>query len=192
MLADSGPPKQLWAEAMLTFTHCKNRSLHSSINGKIPEQLQTGNVPSVSHLKSFGCRVYATKQQDRKKLVPKANPFIFIGYEYAKKAYRLFHPPTKLVHISRDVRFVESDFSARVNATPSTSIENQTKVKKELGTVQNTACRVQPISAITPAPSTRFRKVTSFDSSEDGVNVPESPTPQRFSTDSVNFSMVCH
>lgn len=112
MLADSGLPKKLWAEAMLTYTYCKNLSPHASNNGQIPDYIWHGKICSVSHLRSFGCQAWATKPQNlRKKLEPKANPFIFVGYELLKKAYRLYDPIKNMVIISRDVRFVENVFS---------------------------------------------------------------------------------
>jgi len=56
MLADSGLPNSLWAEAMQTFTHCKNLAPHSALNGSIPKALYLGSAPSVSHLEAIGCQ----------------------------------------------------------------------------------------------------------------------------------------
>lgn len=43
----------------------------------------------------------------RKKLDPKSEPCIFIGYYEASKAYRLYNAKTHKVVISRDVIFYE-------------------------------------------------------------------------------------
>ena len=41
------------------------------------------------------------------KLEDKSKKFIFIGYDTRSKAYKLFDPKTKNIHISRDVEFHE-------------------------------------------------------------------------------------
>ena len=54
----------------------------------------------------------------RSKLQPKSTPCIFVGYSLEAKAYRLYDPITKKMHISRNVAFmedqvckIESDYS---------------------------------------------------------------------------------
>lgn len=44
-----------------------------------------------------------TKLQDR------SVPMIFVGYEAGSKAYRLYDPKAKRLHISRDVKFLEEE-----------------------------------------------------------------------------------
>ena len=46
-----------------------------------------------------------TLDQRRMKLEDKSKKFIFIGYDARSKAYKLFDPKTKKIHISRDVEF---------------------------------------------------------------------------------------
>ena len=45
--------------------------------------------------------------QQRKKLDDKVVKCIFVGYSAKSKVYRLFHPQTKRILVSRDVVFVE-------------------------------------------------------------------------------------
>jgi hypothetical protein len=48
-----------------------------------PYEAWTGMKLSVSHLKVFGCSVYAHILKDeRKKLDPKAEKYIYLGYGY--------------------------------------------------------------------------------------------------------------
>jgi hypothetical protein len=42
-----------------------------------------------------------------KKLDDRSRPMIFIGYEPGSKAYSVYNPLTKKVHVSRDVIFDE-------------------------------------------------------------------------------------
>ena len=56
----------------------------------------------------FGCEFWAHIPDDKwKKLDPKCNKCIFIGYSEDSKAYRLFDTSTQSVIIRRDVHFVE-------------------------------------------------------------------------------------
>jgi hypothetical protein len=42
-----------------------------------------------------------------KKLDDRSRPMIFIGYELGSKAYRVYDPVNKKVHVSRDIVFDE-------------------------------------------------------------------------------------
>ena len=48
-------------------------------------------------------------QIKRDKLDKKAEPGIFVGYSSVSKAYRVFHPHTRKIQISRDVYFMENE-----------------------------------------------------------------------------------
>ncbi|KAF2322324.1 hypothetical protein GH714_011828 [Hevea brasiliensis] len=45
----------------------------------------------------------------RDKLDKKANPGIFVGYSSVSKAYKVYHPQTEKMTISRDVHFNEDE-----------------------------------------------------------------------------------
>ena len=61
MLADSGLPPDLWAEAMRTFTHVKNLAPHHALRGDTPYRLWHGSPAPVTHLRACGCRAWATR-----------------------------------------------------------------------------------------------------------------------------------
>lgn len=185
MLRDSGLPNQLWAEAMLTFTHCKNLSPHSYLNGDIPERLWKEEPIHVDHLKAFGCRAWATKPGSlRKKLDGKAIPLIFIGYEIGRKAYRLLDLETKSVIISRDVKFIEDEFPARSLHQYNPVQRHGSDAHEELITVPNTVSTAiissnQHSEPSAPAPETRYKSCQTLDSS---TELPSTPTPLAHST----------
>ncbi len=116
MLADSGLPAGLWAKAMRTFTHVKDLAPHRALRGRTPHQLWHNTPAPVLHLRAFGCRAWAARLAEaaphRRKLEPKGDPLIFVGYELGRRAYRLYSPSTHKVTISHDVVFVESEFPA--------------------------------------------------------------------------------
>ena len=61
--------------------------------------------------------------QQRRKLDDKAVKCVFVGYSSESKGYRLYHPQTKRILVSRDVVFVEDAVQ------PSLSCTNETGVK---------------------------------------------------------------
>lgn len=68
MLFDAGLSKEFWAEAVNTSVYVINRCPAKGLNGKTPEQMWTGKLPDLSHMKVFGCKtmVDVPKQTRRK------------------------------------------------------------------------------------------------------------------------------
>ena len=89
MLTDSGLPKTLWAEAVAAASYVRNRSPVSK-RDKTPWELFFGQKPDVSHLRTFGARVYAlTPKELRGKLDPTSEAGRFIGYPANTKGYKV-------------------------------------------------------------------------------------------------------
>ena len=60
-------------------------------------------------MRIFGCDAYSLiPKNQRSKLDPKAKCYVFVGYDYAVKGYRLWDPTLRKIVISRDVTFDES------------------------------------------------------------------------------------
>jgi transposase InsO family protein len=116
---------EFWAEAVATAVYLKNRSPTKAVSDMTPEEAWSGSRPSVTHLRSFGCKAYAhVPKQKRTKLDSKTTECIFIGYSDDSKAYRLFNPVTKAVIKSRDVIFDElSNARTRENKSITTDSE---------------------------------------------------------------------
>jgi hypothetical protein len=66
--------------------------------------------PSLSFLRKFGsiCYVHVPLIK-RDKLNKKAIPGIFIGYSFVSKTYKVYHPQTQKIAITRDVHFHEEE-----------------------------------------------------------------------------------
>ena len=88
MLSNSGLPKDFWAEAVSTACYLVNRSPHTSLEFKTPEEVWSGNTTDYSNLKVFGCPAYAHINQG--KLEPRARKCIFLGYASGVKGYYLW------------------------------------------------------------------------------------------------------
>uniref|UniRef100_A0AAV1UJD7 Integrase catalytic domain-containing protein n=1 Tax=Peronospora matthiolae TaxID=2874970 RepID=A0AAV1UJD7_9STRA len=106
--------KCFWAEEAMTAIYIKNRLHSPKIDHKTPFEIVYKSKPSVKHMRVFGCRAFIlTPREKRLKWDPKAREGIFMGYEEASKAYRVYDIEADQVVISRDITFDEStiDFS---------------------------------------------------------------------------------
>jgi len=83
-----------------------NRSPHTSIDSKIPEELWLDNPVNYSILRVFGCTVFA--HVNKAKLALRSTKCIFLGYASESKGYRLWCPNSKKVIQSRDINFNEN------------------------------------------------------------------------------------
>lgn len=102
MLSESGLPKKYWAEALATANYVRNRSPVSD-RDKTPWELFFGSKPDVSHLLTFGERVYAhVPKQLRSKLDDTSQPGRFLGYPSGTKGFKILLDNGKII-ISRDV-----------------------------------------------------------------------------------------
>jgi len=109
MLKAKQLPGVFWGEAVTTAVYLLNRSSSKSIGDKTPYELWTGSAPGVQHLRTFGSIVHMKlTAPNPKKLDDRSRRTIFVGYESASKAYRIFDPRTRRVHISRDIVFDEA------------------------------------------------------------------------------------
>lgn len=110
LLVDSGLPKSLWGEALANVNYVRNRTPTSSNeNFKTPFELLFGKLPDFNRLKIFGSIAFVLdKRVNKKKLDPKANPCIFVGYSYSSKAYRL---------LSLNLKEVKEQVSVKIDET---------------------------------------------------------------------------
>jgi hypothetical protein len=92
---------------------------------KTPEEAWSSSKPTVKHFKVFGCIAYThVPDAQRKKLDNKSIKCIFLGISEESKAYRLYHPTTRKIVISIDVKFAELEkwkWHKKNNTTSTTS-----------------------------------------------------------------------
>ncbi|GJV74687.1 putative ribonuclease H-like domain-containing protein [Tanacetum coccineum] len=108
MLADSKLPTMFWTEAVRTACYVLNRVLVTSPHNKTPYALLTGNIPSVSHFKPFGCHVTILNISDHLgKFDGKADEGYIVGYSASNRAYRVYNVPNKRVEETMNLRYLE-------------------------------------------------------------------------------------
>ena len=66
----------------------------SSLDGnRMSYEAWTGNIPSIAHIRKFGCLVYwHIPKKIHKKLDHKAKKGILVGYESESGMYHVYHP----------------------------------------------------------------------------------------------------
>ncbi|MCI03437.1 retrovirus-related pol polyprotein from transposon tnt 1-94, partial [Trifolium medium] len=92
------------AEAMNTACYIHNRVTLRSCTSTTLYELWKGSKPTVKHFHVFGskCYILADREQ-RRKMDPKSDEGIFLGYSTNIKAYRVFNYRTKVMMESINV-----------------------------------------------------------------------------------------
>lgn len=112
MLQAKEMKNEFWAEAVNTAVYVLNRTGKSSVIGKTPYELWFGSKPKVDHLRLFGSRAYIhVPKQNRRKLDAKSVECVFVGYDENVKGYRMWNADDRRIEISRDVRFIDDDYT---------------------------------------------------------------------------------
>ena len=108
IIHDQDLPMHLWDEAARKTVYVQNRSSHSALGFKTPEEMFIGKKTEVIHLKTFGCPVYVhIPKEKRTKLDPSRNKRIFVGYREVSKVFRIYISGFHHIDISRYVTFDE-------------------------------------------------------------------------------------
>ncbi|GKD27939.1 retrovirus-related pol polyprotein from transposon TNT 1-94, partial [Tanacetum coccineum] len=98
----------LWAEAVAIACFTQNRSLIRKCHNKTQYELLYNKKPDLSYLHVFGALCYLTNDsEDLRKLKPKADIRIFVGYAPAKKAFQIYNKRTRLITETIYVNFDE-------------------------------------------------------------------------------------
>jgi hypothetical protein len=107
----AGLPQRFWAEAVNTATYLHNRSPISSLPDKTPYECWYGTKPNVSNLKVFGSICFVLIPDSlRRKLDPKSQKGIFVGYPLQTKGYKVYDIESKRFVRTKDVLFHEDKF----------------------------------------------------------------------------------
>ena len=110
MLKEKNLPKELWAEAIACSIYLLNRCPINSVKRMTPQEAWSRYKPNVTHLRVFGCVVYAqVPEAKRRKLDDRGEKCVFVGYSEESKAYKLYNPLIGKLVVSRDVIFSEEE-----------------------------------------------------------------------------------
>ena len=109
MLSDAGLPNAYWGHAILYATHILNHVPTRTLDEDLtPHEAFTGNKPSVTHLRIFGCKVHVHVPDAKRR---KLDACVFLGFAENHKAYICVQRLSGQVFESRDVVFDEGSAS---------------------------------------------------------------------------------
>lgn len=98
MLLESGMPNSFWAEAIATANYIRNRCITKALPDGTPYERWTKKQPDVSHLRTFGERVFILdKTPNKGKFEPRGLQGIFVGYPENSKGYRVWIPSERKI-----------------------------------------------------------------------------------------------
>jgi hypothetical protein len=101
-----------WAEAINTGCYSINRLYLHRILKKTSYELLTGKKPNISYFRVFGSKCFILVKRGRKsKFAPKVVEGFLLGYDSNTTAYRVFNKSTRLVEVSCDIMFDETNGS---------------------------------------------------------------------------------
>ena len=110
LMFQSNVPLEFWEECVLTTVYLINQIPTPLLSNKSPFEVLYNRLPSLTHLRVFGCECYATNVYLKQKFDPRASVCVFMGYPHGQKGYKIFDLNTKKILVSRDVYFREHIF----------------------------------------------------------------------------------
>lgn len=145
MLQDSQMPVEFWPEALLAQIEVRNRLPNGpEIDGVriSPEEAFTGQVPSVNHLRVWGCKAVVhvdprsqPQGMRRDKLMNRGKEVVFVGYcEDTTKQWQFWEPDMKAIRSHSHVAWFEDEKGGQLdlNFSP-TNQPNQAPQRKPVG-----------------------------------------------------------
>jgi hypothetical protein len=105
-------PDRFWEEAINTACYSINRLYLHWILKKTSYELLTSKKPNISYFRVFGSKCFILIKRGRNsKFATKAVEGFLLGYDSNTRAYRVFNKSTRLVEVSRDIVFDETNGS---------------------------------------------------------------------------------
>jgi transposase InsO family protein len=112
MLDEYKTPDLFWTEAINIACYFINRLYLHQILKKTSYELLTSKKPNVSYFRVFGSKCFILIKRGRNsKFAPKAVEGFLLGYDSNTRAYRVFKKSTRLVEVSCDIVFDETNGS---------------------------------------------------------------------------------
>jgi transposase InsO family protein len=110
MLDEYKIPDRFWTEAINTTCYSINRLYLHRILKKTSYELLTDKKSNVSYFRVFGSKCFILIKRGRNsKFAPKAVEGFLLGYDSNNRAYRVFNKSTRLVEVSCDIVFDETN-----------------------------------------------------------------------------------
>jgi len=105
-------PQSWWEFFILHAVHLYNRTPVQRLKWKTPYELLTGELPSLDHLRVFGCAAHVFLPEDVRvnKLLPKSELMIFLRYKDGVKGFLFMRAPNNVLFTGATALFDEKLF----------------------------------------------------------------------------------
>jgi hypothetical protein len=142
MLGEYKTPERFWSEAVNMARHAINCLYLHRLLKKTTYELLTVNKPNVSYFSIIGSKWYILVKKGRhSKFAHKVVEGFLLGYDSNTKAYRVFNKSSRLVEVTSDVVFDETNGSPREHVDLDDIDENE---------VLTSAMRIMEIGDVRP------------------------------------------
>ena len=123
-LIASNSPKYLWGEAMLSAVYIYNKTPHKALQYKTPYEIYYNMKSDISNIKIWGSIAYYHTNIYKKKLLPRKEEAILIGYNDTNH-YKLWDLNKQRSLWSRDVEILEGSYNTQIkdNKNPEDNYE---------------------------------------------------------------------
>nr|AMY96445.1 gag/pol protein [Momordica dioica] len=111
MMSYADLPDSFWGYARERERAILNRVPSKSVE-ETPYELWYGRKSSLSFLKIWGCPAHVKKLQP-KKLEPRSEKCLFVGYPKETRGYYFYHPQENKVFVATNEAFLEKEFLSR-------------------------------------------------------------------------------
>nr|GEZ94386.1 ribonuclease H-like domain-containing protein [Tanacetum cinerariifolium] len=109
MLADSLLSTIFWTKAVATACYVLNKVLVTKPYDRTPYELLTGDKPSISYLKPFGCHVTILNTSDPLgKFDKKLDEGYIVRYSISSKDYRVYNLVSRKIEETINLKFIEN------------------------------------------------------------------------------------
>jgi hypothetical protein len=119
MLHSKKLPQHFWAEAMNTACYILNRVTLRAGTTKTLYELWKGRKPTIKYFHVFGSKCYILiDREQRRKMDPKSDEGIFLGYSTNSRAYRVYNSRTQVMMESMNVVIDDVPSDAKTDESP--------------------------------------------------------------------------
>ncbi|KAI3767607.1 hypothetical protein L2E82_17860 [Cichorium intybus] len=107
MMSRASFPIHFWGYALKTAAHILNLVPTTKV-AKTPHEMWTGKVPSLAHIKVWGCEAFV-RRETQDKLAERSERCFFLGYPKQSFGYLFYRPSEDVVFIARRAVFRERE-----------------------------------------------------------------------------------
>ncbi|KAI3778645.1 hypothetical protein L2E82_08027 [Cichorium intybus] len=107
MMSRASLPIHFWGYALDTAAHMLNLVPTKKV-AKTPHEMWTGKVPSLAHIKVWGCEAFV-RRETQDKLAERSERCFFLGYPKQSFGYLFYRPSEDVVFVARRAVFRERE-----------------------------------------------------------------------------------